>query len=65
MQGDHYLTMRHTETSDLVQLLGAFAKQSTIEATQAKTGGKDARPAQTPVIQHFGQDAGLVKEGRL
>jgi uncharacterized caspase-like protein len=51
-----------------VMTLGQYAKQKTIEATQPTSGSKDAKassakdskPAQTPVIQHFGLDAGLV-----
>jgi uncharacterized caspase-like protein len=40
--------------------LGQWAKARTVAASQdenRKTGGK---PSQTPVIQHFGQDAGLT-----
>ncbi len=46
-----------------VVTLGKYAKQRTMEVTRSK-GGETARPAQTPVIQHFGQDFGLAVSGR-
>lgn len=54
---------KNSEGQISVMTLGQYAKQKTIEVTQPKSGAKNALPAQTPVIQHFGQDAGLV--GRL
>lgn len=44
-----------------VMTLGQYARKKTIDATRSKTGAKDAKPGQTPVIQHFGQDTGLVR----
>jgi uncharacterized caspase-like protein len=63
---------KNSEGQISVMTLGQYAKQKTIEATQPKIGAKDAnglnpkdtKPAQTPVIQHFGLDAGLVGVGR-
>ena len=55
---------KNSEGQISVMTLGQYAKQKTIEATQPKSGAKDVKPAQTPVIQHFGQDAGLVGVGR-
>ena len=40
-----------------VMTLGQWARQKTIEATTASSQETSNRPAQTPVIQHFGQDA--------
>ena len=54
---------KNSEGQISVMTLGQYAKQKTIDVTQPKSGAKNALPAQTPVIQHFGQDAGLV--GRL
>ena len=64
---------KNSEGQISVMTLGQYAKQKTIEATQPKIGAKDAngqspkdtKPAQTPVIQHFGLDAGLVGVGRI
>jgi uncharacterized caspase-like protein len=44
-----------------VMTLGQYAKQKTVEATAPKDSAKSGRAAQTPVIQHFGQDAGLLR----
>lgn len=51
---------RNQEGQISVMTLGDYAKQKTVEATQPESGAKDAKPAQTPVIQHFGKDTGLV-----
>jgi hypothetical protein len=56
---------KNSEGQISIMTLGQYAKQKTIEATQ-KSNTKDAKDspaAQTPVIQHFGLDAGLVGVG--
>ena len=45
---------KNTEGQASVMTLGQYAKQKTIDVTQPKSGAKNAQPAQTPVIQHFG-----------
>ena len=60
LEGIKGAASKNSEGQISVMTLGQYARQKTIEATQPRGGAKDARPAQTPVIQHFGQDAGLV-----
>lgn len=52
---------RNAEGQISMITLGAYARQQTIAATSLGANDKSDEAAQSPVIQHFGQDAGLIR----